>query len=72
MKREDEQAKFRPADDIFEAAATMLAQGTQTSASQDSSLAVTVDDTMKFGALECARHAMRRVCEVKGTEIGSC
>lgn len=69
MKREGEQVNFRPADDIFEEAATNLAEMIL-SASQDPSLAITVDDIMRFSALECTRHAMRRVCEVKGTEIG--
>jgi len=70
MKREGEQVNFRPADDIFEEAATNLAEMTQLSASQDPSLAITIDDIVRFSALECTRHAMRRVCEVKGTETG--
>ncbi|KAL4074167.1 ribonuclease H2, subunit B [Scleroderma citrinum] len=63
-QREGEQV-FRPADDIFEQAATQLAEGTQAPASQDPSLAITTEDIMRFGALECTRNAMKRVCEVK-------
>lgn len=59
------QVNFRPADDIFEEAATKFAEATHPSGSQDPSFIVTPDDIVTFGALDCTMHAMRRICETK-------
>ncbi|KAI6046048.1 ribonuclease H2, subunit B [Pisolithus marmoratus] len=62
---EGAQANFRPADDIFEEAATKLVEASHPSGSQDPSLVVTPDDIMTFGALDCTMHAMKRICDAK-------
>ncbi|KAG6333383.1 hypothetical protein ID866_5701 [Astraeus odoratus] len=68
MKREGEETKFRPADDIFEEAAARLAEMTitQASSSRESVSAITTEDIMAFSALGCTTQAMRRLCEMKG------
>ncbi|KAF7321755.1 hypothetical protein MKEN_00697200 [Mycena kentingensis (nom. inval.)] len=50
---------FRPADEIFEDAATNLAQ------SSDPETSIPKDDVTYFTSMECCRKAMRRICEVK-------
>ncbi|KAG6378137.1 hypothetical protein JVT61DRAFT_13825 [Boletus reticuloceps] len=57
---------FRPAEDIFEDAARHMTESSMTSPSQDTSMHVRVEDIMKFGALECTKKAMKRLCDVKG------
>ncbi|KAF8135661.1 ribonuclease H2, subunit B [Boletus edulis] len=56
---------FRPAEDIFEDAARHMTESSMTSPSQDTSMHVRVEDIMKFGALECTKKAMKRLCDVK-------
>ena len=67
LQGESSPGTFRPLDDVFEHAVGMFVQSPPTEANpKDASSMISSDDLMRFCALECARKAMRRVCEVKG------
>ena len=56
--------QFRPADHIFEAAASRLSTETKTSA-------IKCEDIMQLGTLHCVHDALRRICDTKGTPSGN-
>ncbi|KAJ7217837.1 ribonuclease H2, subunit B [Mycena pura] len=57
------QRMFRPADEIFEDAATNLEQ--VSAANKDVSLHISKEDILYFTSMDCCRKALRRVCDVK-------
>ncbi|KAJ7079127.1 ribonuclease H2, subunit B [Mycena belliarum] len=59
------QGMFRPADEIFEDAATNLEQSSTSSAGKDATLIVSKEDVLEFTSLECCKSALSRVCDVK-------
>ncbi|KAJ7072116.1 ribonuclease H2, subunit B [Mycena amicta] len=56
---ENSPGMFRPADEIFEDAATNLEQSSEPSTS------IRKEDVLYFASMECCRRALKRVCDVK-------
>jgi ribonuclease H2 subunit B len=67
VKADGTLGSFRPADDIFEEAATLLVKAV--AKDKDISTTMSEKDILHFSSLQCARNALRRLCDVKGRSI---
>ncbi|KAJ6596657.1 ribonuclease H2, subunit B [Mycena sp. CBHHK59/15] len=56
---------FRPADEIFDDAATNLEESSTSAAGKDVSLIVSKEDVLRFTSLECCQSALNRICDMK-------